>query len=231
MLSLNESLERLGANFGPAADVEVLEEYGARLGFNVPAPLRQLYELGDGAKLSSLPWEILDLEVAATTAAHVTIGTTVFLAWPFFVLGASAQDPVCAIVSGPGTGYIMQCRPNGSDRMIAPSLAAFFDWLTTSPSIQGFFDKDGPSPLFAGPTDYSTSRAALDLMVSAPFTSEEYEAKSLYDLVDSMVDDETYVDLFTREQIPIQNYVACILSRARKMSLELRVWLDEMYSL
>jgi|GEM_PF-3008528 len=229
MLSLNESLERLGANFGPVADVEVLEEYGARLGFNVPAPLRQLYELGDGAKLSSYPWEILDLEVAATTAAHVTIGTSVFLAWPFFAVEARSHDPVCVIVSGPGTGYVMQCRPNRSDRMLAPSMESFFDWLATSPSIQDFFDKDGPSPLFASPTDYATSRVASDLIVSAPFTPEEYEPESLYNLVGSMVDDETYVDLFTREQIPIPNYFACILSRARKMSPELRERLEAMY--
>ncbi len=191
MLPLNESLERLGAKFGPAADVEVLEEYGARLGFNVPGPLRELYELGDGAKLTSMPWEILDLQVASTTAAHVTIGTAVFLAWPFFSVEAHAQDPVCVIVSGPGAGYVIQCRPNGSDRMIAPSMESFFDWLATSPSIQDFFGDEGPSPLFAGTTVYSTSRVASDLMVSAAFTSEEYEAKSLYDLIGSMVDDET----------------------------------------
>lgn len=231
MLSLSESLERLGAIFGPAADVEVLEEYGARLGFNVPGPLRQLYGLGDGAKLKSLPWEILELEAAATTAAHITIGTTMLLAWPFFSVEASAQEPICVIVSGPGTGYIMQCRPNRSDRMIASSMEAFFDWLATSPSLQDFFDIEGPSPFFAGPTDYSTSRVASDLMVSAPFTSEEYEAKSLYDLIGSMVDDETYVELFTLEQIPIPNYFACILSRARKMSPELRERLEAMYRL
>lgn len=67
------------------------------------------------------------------------------------------------------------------------------------------------------------------MMASASAATDPYEAESLYDLVGSMVDDETYVDLFTREQIPIQNYFACILSRAHRMSPALRVRLEEMF--
>ena len=228
---MNNALKRLEPQFGPPADLAILDAAAVKLGFEVPGPLRELYERGDGAKLPSVPGEILTLETATRIVQYKPLAHTVYFPWPFFEVQGYASDPVCLIVRGPGTGYVIQNCHDGSDRMIAPSMEAFFDWLATGSAVGEFFDEEGPSPLFAGAPDASTLDVVTAMMSSAPNATDPYEAESLYDLVGSIVDDETYVDLFTREQIPIRNYFACILSRARRMPPELRMRLDEMYAL
>ena len=227
---MNESLKRLEPQFGSPPDLAILDASAARIGFEVPGPLRELYQRGNGAKLPSVPAEILTLETATRIVQYKPLAHTVYFPWPFFEVQGYASDPVCLIVRGPGTGYVMQNCHDGSDRMIAPSIEAFFDWLASSPAVGDFFDEEDPSPLFVGAPDASTLEVVAAMMATAPTATDPYEAESLYDLVGSIVDDETYVDLFTREQISIQNYFACILSRARKMPPELRMRLDEMYA-
>ncbi len=228
---MNEALERLEPQLGPPADLAILDATAAKVGFEVPGPLRALYERGDGAKLPSVPGEILTLETATRIVQYKPLAHTVYFPWPFFEVQGYSSDPVCLIVRGPGTGYVMQNCHDGSDRMIAQSLEAFIGWLATSSAIGEFFDEEDPSPLFAGAPEASTLEVVTAMMSSAPTATDPYEAESLYDLVGSMVDDETYVNLFTREQIHVRNYFACILSRARKMLPGLRERLAEMYRL
>lgn len=122
MLSMNESLERLEPQFAPPADLAILDAAAAKAGFEVPGPLRELYQRGDGAKLPSVPGEILTLETATRIVQYKPLAHTVYFPWPFFMVQGYASDPVCLIVRGPGTGYVMQNCHDGSDRMIALSL-------------------------------------------------------------------------------------------------------------
>jgi hypothetical protein len=231
MLSFSQVLDLLSLKFGSPVDISALEAQATLAGLEIPNQLRELYARGDGAELPSIRGEVVTIETAKRIVQYKPLEHTIYYPWPFFVKDGYASDPVGVIVRGPGKGFVMQSCHDGGDRMIAPSMEAFFNWLADSSSVEEFFDEEGPSPLFSGDLDSSTMEVVQEMMASAPKATDPYEGESLYDLVGSMVDDQTYMQLFTRERIPIRNYFACILSRARRMAPELRAPLEAMYPL
>jgi hypothetical protein len=230
MSRLRESIELLGPDFGPEADFGVFESM-ADAGFEAPAALHELYEMGDGIMFGAYPSKVLSVKDAVRYNHFAPLEYSVYHPWPFFEAVGSGSDPICVIVKGPATGYVMQRNHDADDRMLAPSIEAFFDWIATQTPEVGFFGDEGPSPLFTGLLSEAQRAMVEEMMALAPTAEDSYEGESMYDLVSSMVDDATYFELFSREVAPIRNYRACVLMRARRMSPELATPLQEMYKL
>ena len=183
---------------------------------DLPTALREIYEFADGIKFESYPGQMIPFDRAAKMPRS-TLEESVYEVWPFFLANYCQSDPISVIVIGPGKGYVMQSRHDGFDRIIATSVAEFFETLANSPPSEYYFDDEEESWIFPRELTDEDRTVATELLSKVMTADDPYEGESMASLAMSMMTDNEFVEQFKGELFPIVNFRAIVWGRFMKI--------------
>lgn len=200
----------------PEPDVHALRY--SRLGQVIlPLDLSDVYELGDRIRFSSFPGQMIPFKKAAAWLERAAFEASVYESWPFFVSLDHQSDPLAVIIHGPGKGMVMQQMHDGSDRMVAPSVQAFFEELASRPPTADFFGDEEEAWILPKELTGDDRRLINDLLGAVSAAQDPYEGESLASLAMSMMLDDDFVETFQGDLFPIINFRAILWGRFRKI--------------
>lgn len=214
---IKETVERLGIKSGEAPVKNPGQmQFGALGEISLPDDLIAIYEMGDGIRFQAYPGMMIPY-ATAKSLRRPDFKPSVYDVWPFFTGEGDESSEVSVIVHGPAKGYVMQQVFDGSDRILAPNVLAFFEMLAQQPPSVDFFGSDDETWIY--PKELlGQDRTAVEELLSAVDRAEDsYEGESLASLAMSMMTDEEFVERFADSLFSIENFRAVVWGRLLKI--------------
>ncbi|MEI7576735.1 MAG: hypothetical protein WCK51_07570 [Armatimonadota bacterium] len=178
--------------------------------------LLEIYAIGDAIKFDSFPGQMIEFE-ESKGLDRAAFEPSVYDSWAFFMHNDFQSDEIAVIVHGPATGYVMQRKHDGMDKMLAPSVAEFFEGLVSNTPSRDVFDYEDVGWIYPRAlTD--EDRSVVDALLAAVTEAEDpYEGESLAALAMSIMLDDEFVARLGGTLFPIPNFRAIIWGRLQKI--------------
>lgn len=214
---IDEAIQRLGIrDLAPPVENPGGTQSGPLGEVTLPDELVAIYQKGDRLQFEKFPGRMIPFEVSQKRN-HPAFERSVYDAWPFFLCDDLQSDEVAVIVHGPAKGFVMIQAHDGTDRMLAPDVATFFESLVENPPSTDVFDYDDEAWIYPRALTPQDRAAVEELLGSVDLASDPYEGESFAVLAMSMMDDDEFVDRFGSSLFSIPNFRAVIWGRLLKI--------------
>lgn len=183
---------------------------------SLPRELLEIYAIGDGIKFESFPGQMIAFE-KSKRLTRAAFEPSVYDSWPFFYHNEFLSDEIAVIVHGPATGYVMQRKHDGMDKILAPSVADFFEGLVADQPSEDVFDYEDVGWIYPRALTDEDRTVVDSLLATVTEATDPYEGESLAALAMSMMLDDEFVMRLGGTLFPIQNFRAIIWGRLMKI--------------
>lgn len=184
--------------------------------YALPEFLKDIYAQGDEIKFANFPGQMIPF-AQSLSLERAAFEPSVYDSWPFFYHNDFLSDEIAVIVHGPATGFVMQRKHDGQDKMLAPSVAEFFEGLASDPPSEDVFDYEDEGWIYPRALTPQDREAVDALLAAVPDCEDSYEGESLAALAMSMMEDDEFVARFGSSLFSIENFRAIIWGRLMRI--------------